>query len=25
VTLTAEGRPMPVPDEWHAIFSPWED
>ena len=24
VTLTAEGRPMPVPGEWRAIFSPWE-
>ena len=25
VTLTAEGRPMPVPDEWRTIFSPWEE
>ena len=24
VTLTPEGRPMPVPEEWRAIFSPWE-
>ncbi len=25
VTLDKDGRPMPVPDEWRAIFSPWED
>ena len=25
VTLTAEGRLMPVPEEWRAIFSPWEE
>jgi YbgC/YbaW family acyl-CoA thioester hydrolase len=25
VTLTPEGRPMPVPEEWRAIFSPWEE
>ncbi len=25
VTLTKEGKPMPVPDEWREIFSPWED
>lgn len=25
VTLSPEGRPMPVPDEWREIFSPWED
>jgi acyl-CoA thioesterase FadM len=24
VTLTSDGRPMPVPEEWRAIFSPWE-
>ena len=24
VTITPEGKPMPVPDEWRAIFSPWE-
>jgi YbgC/YbaW family acyl-CoA thioester hydrolase len=24
VTITPEGKPMPVPDEWKAIFSPWE-
>jgi YbgC/YbaW family acyl-CoA thioester hydrolase len=24
VTLTSEGRPMPVPEEWREIFSPWE-
>jgi YbgC/YbaW family acyl-CoA thioester hydrolase len=25
VTLSSEGRPMRVPDEWRAIFSPWQD
>jgi len=25
VTLSPEGRPMPVPEEWRQIFSPWED
>ena len=25
VTLTTDGRPMRVPDEWRAIFSPWQD
>lgn len=25
VTLTSDGRPMPVPEEWRAIFSPWEN
>lgn len=25
VTLTSEGRPMPVPEEWRTIFSPWKD
>ena len=25
VTLSAEGRPMPVPNDWRTIFSPWED
>lgn len=25
VTLTPQGRPMPVPEEWRAIFSPWDD
>ena len=24
VTLTSDGRPMPVPEEWRTIFSPWE-
>jgi YbgC/YbaW family acyl-CoA thioester hydrolase len=24
VTLSAEGRPMPVPEEWRNIFSKWE-
>ena len=24
VTLTPEGKPMPVPDEWRSIFPPWE-
>ncbi|MDO8501933.1 MAG: thioesterase family protein [Gemmatimonadaceae bacterium] len=25
VTLSPEGKPMPVPDEWREIFSPWGD
>ncbi len=25
VTLNPEGKPMPVPEEWRAIFSPWEE
>ena len=25
VTLSPEGKPMPVPEEWKEIFSPWED
>lgn len=25
VTLSPEGKPMSVPDEWKEIFSPWED
>lgn len=25
VTLSSDGRPMRVPDEWRAIFSPWQD
>lgn len=25
VTLGKDGRPMPVPEEWRAIFSPWEE
>ncbi len=25
VTLSTDGKPIPVPDEWRAIFSPWED
>src|SRR5512138_2189601 len=25
VTLSSEGKPMPVPEEWRTIFSPWED
>jgi acyl-CoA thioesterase FadM len=25
VTLTSDGRPMSVPEEWREIFSPWED
>lgn len=25
VTLSPEGKPIPVPDEWKEIFSPWED
>lgn len=25
VTLGSDGKPMPVPNEWRTIFSPWED
>ena len=25
VTITPEGKPMAVPDEWRAIFPPWEE
>ncbi len=25
VTINPEGQPMPVPEEWRAIFSPWEE
>jgi YbgC/YbaW family acyl-CoA thioester hydrolase len=25
VTLTPEGKPMKVPDEWRSIFSEWKD
>ncbi len=25
VTISKEGKPMPVPEEWRAIFSPWEE
>ena len=25
VTLSPEGKPMTVPEEWREIFSPWED
>lgn len=24
VTISPEGKPIPVPDEWRQIFSPWE-
>ena len=24
VTLTADGKPMPVPEEWRSIFSAWD-
>ncbi len=24
VTISPEGKPIPVPDEWREIFSPWE-
>ena len=24
VTISPEGKPMPVPDEWRSIFPPWE-
>ncbi len=25
VTISPEGKPMPVPEEWRAIFSPWDE
>ena len=25
VTLSTDGKPIPVPEEWREIFSPWED
>ncbi|MDQ3082417.1 MAG: acyl-CoA thioesterase [Gemmatimonadota bacterium] len=25
VTIDPEGKPMPVPEEWRAIFSPWDE
>ncbi|HVF39531.1 MAG TPA: acyl-CoA thioesterase [Gemmatimonadaceae bacterium] len=25
VTISPEGKPIAVPDEWRAIFSPWDD
>jgi YbgC/YbaW family acyl-CoA thioester hydrolase len=25
VTLSAEGKPMPVPEEWRSIFTEWTD
>jgi YbgC/YbaW family acyl-CoA thioester hydrolase len=25
VTISPEGKPVPVPDEWRTIFPPWED
>ncbi|MDQ3243105.1 MAG: acyl-CoA thioesterase [Gemmatimonadota bacterium] len=25
VTISPQGKSIPVPDEWRAIFSPWED
>ena len=25
VTISPEGKPVPVPDEWRAIFPPWDD
>lgn len=24
VTLSPEGKPIPVPEEWQSIFSPWD-
>ncbi|HEY1953383.1 MAG TPA: thioesterase family protein [Gemmatimonadaceae bacterium] len=25
VTVSAEGKPIPVPDQWRTLFSPWEE
>ena len=25
VTVSSEGRPIPVPDEWRNLFSPWTE
>jgi acyl-CoA thioester hydrolase/thioesterase-3 len=25
VTVSPEGKPIPVPDQWRTMFSPWQD
>jgi YbgC/YbaW family acyl-CoA thioester hydrolase len=25
VTVSPDGKPIPVPDQWRTLFSPWED
>jgi YbgC/YbaW family acyl-CoA thioester hydrolase len=25
VTVSADGKPIPVPDQWRTLFSPWEE
>src|SRR5204863_1096510 len=25
VTVSADGKPIPVPDQWRTLFAPWED
>ena len=25
VTVSLEGKPIPVPDQWRTLFSPWEE
>jgi YbgC/YbaW family acyl-CoA thioester hydrolase len=25
VTVSNDGKPIPVPDQWRTLFSPWED
>ncbi|HUQ98695.1 MAG TPA: thioesterase family protein [Gemmatimonadaceae bacterium] len=25
VTVSPEGKPIPVPDQWRTLFSPWQD
>jgi hypothetical protein len=25
VTVSHEGKPIPVPDQWRTLFAPWEE
>jgi len=25
VTVSPDGKPIPVPDQWRTLFSPWQD
>jgi acyl-CoA thioesterase FadM len=25
VTVSTDGKPIPVPDQWRTLFSPWEE
>jgi acyl-CoA thioesterase FadM len=25
VTVATDGKPIPVPDQWRTLFSPWEE